>query len=175
MGLKALILAAALAVAPAAALAQAEPPAVACSASDAALPAPLAGWPHKTPVAAAASLAGLARAQVAVGEAAQVRLRPTPDVAYPLQPEKPGGTVSYGGLAAFSVAEAGDYRVALSGGAWIDVIAGGRAVESTAHGHGPACSTIRKMVDFPLKPGRYVLQISASAGPDLGLMIVHRP
>ncbi|MDR3513526.1 MAG: homogentisate 1,2-dioxygenase [Caulobacteraceae bacterium] len=177
MTLKAWTLAAALAALPLAAEAQMaqEAPPAACPAADASLLPALAGWPHKAAVAGATSAAGLSNARLTVGEAARVSLHPTPEVAYPLQPEKPGGSVSHGGLVEFSVAAAGDYQVALSSGAWIDVVAKGQAVVSTAHGHGPACSTIRKMVDFSLQPGRYVLQISANADPDLGLMIVRRP
>ena len=100
-----------------------------------------------------------------------VSLLPTPSVHYPLQPEKPGGSVSHGGLLGFTITEAGTYRIALGSAAWIDVVRGGKPVTSTAHGHGPACSTIRKMVDFPLMPGRYILQVSANAGAGLPVLV----
>ena len=38
----------------------------------------------------------------------------------------------------------------LSAGAWIDVVKDGAQVASSAHGHGPACSTLRKQVAFEL-------------------------
>jgi hypothetical protein len=54
------------------------------------------------------------------GKAAAVALLPTPEVHYPLRPEKPGGSVSHGGLLALEVARAGTYRVAIgSGPGWM--------------------------------------------------------
>mgnify|MGYP001054763883 CR=1 FL=1 len=148
----------------------------ACSAeAKPALPAALAGWATPAPLAAAADHDGLARATLAPGKAATVTLLPTPTVHYPLQPEKPGGSVSHGGLLAFAIARAGNYRIALGSGAWIDVVRDGKAVVSTAHGHGPACSTIRKMVDFSLEPGDYVLQVSANAAAELAVLIAPLP
>ncbi|ABE63535.1 hypothetical protein Nham_2757 [Nitrobacter hamburgensis X14] len=63
------------------------------------------------------------------------------------------------------VREAGTYRVALDSAAWIDLVRGRQAVISIAHGHGPACTGIRKIVDFPLAPGLYTLQIAANGQP----------
>ena len=82
---------------------------------------------------------------------------------------------SHGGLVGFSVTEAGTYRVALGSGAWIDVVRGGKAAASTAHGHGPACSGVRKTVDFPLTPGRYILQIAGNGTPSIAVMVTRLP
>jgi homogentisate 1,2-dioxygenase len=65
--------------------------------------------------------------------------------------------------------------VALGSGAWIDVLKGKAAMASVAHGHGPDCSGIRKMVDFRLSPGRYTLQIAANGEQTLPLMIARLP
>jgi len=120
---------------------------------------------------------GEARRQpaLAVGQAADVTLLPTPKVRYPLRPEKPGGSVSYGGLIGVDVKDAGTYRVALSSGAWIDLIRDGKAVISVAHGHGPACTGVRKMVDFPLTPGRYTLQLGANGEAQMKVLVVRLP
>ena len=67
------------------------------------------------------------------------------------------------------------YRIALGSGAWIDLISNGKPVISIAHGHGPACTGIRKMVDFDLKPGHYTLQISANADQQTSLLIAPLP
>ena len=71
----------------------------------------------------------------------------------------------------FQVARAGTYRVALGTSAWIDVVRAGRALPSQAHGHGPACTGIRKIVDFRLTPGRYVLQLSGTMATTLPVLI----
>src|SRR3546814_11240362 len=57
------------------------------------------------------------------------------------------------------VKKAGRLIVALDAGAWIDLVRDGAAQKSITHGHGPACSGIRKMVEYDVTPGRYQLQI----------------
>lgn len=146
-------------------------PACPTGASAPALPAELSGWLTPREVKAASNADGLSAAAIKVGEAAETALLQTPTVTYVSRPEKPGGSVSYGGLLQFAVQDAGTYRVALGSGAWIDVLHNGAAVTSTAHGHGPDCSGIRKMVDFALEPGTYVLQLSANAGEKLPVMV----
>lgn len=158
------------------ALAQMEPPAppADCSAAPA-LPADLAGWTARSPLTGASKAGGLSRAALTIGKGVDAALTSTADVRYVVRPEKPGGSVSYGGLFGFTIAEAGTYRVALGSGAWIDVLKDGKAATSSAHGHGPACSGVRKMVDFALEPGRYVLQIAANGTPTLPLLLTRLP
>lgn len=146
-----------------------------CPAGAPLLSSELSGWATQTPLTASADKTGLKTAQLEIGKGAAATLKPTPDVQYLLRPEKPGGSVSYGGLFGLTVTQAGTYRVALGSAAWIDVLAGKKTVASTSHGHGPACSGIRKMVDFALKPGRYTVQIAASETPDLVVMAVKLP
>jgi hypothetical protein len=167
-----LVAASTFSLAPLPVLAQTPP---ACAAMDASLTGEFTGWTSKTDITAATASKALSKAELTVGKAANVALPSTADVKYATQPEKPGGSVSHGGMVAFRIAEAGTYRVALGSGAWIDVLKNGKAIESTAHGHGPECSTIRKVVDFPLTPGRYVLQISANADAQIGVMVARRP
>lgn len=140
----------------------------ACTAP-AVLPAGMEGWsrPHPIKASATAEAAPL----LAVGSAVVARLLPTPKVTYGTRPEHPGGSISNGGILTFEVAEAGRYRVALGSAAWIDVLQGATALPSVAHGHGPACSDIRKMVEFDLQPGRYVLQVAGNGTPSLALMV----
>ena len=147
----------------------------ACTAP-AVLPTELAGW--ATPVArsAASNVSALPNAALVIGQAASVTLAPTPSVAYPLRPEKPGGSVSFGGMLQVVVTTRGTYRVALGSPAWIDLVtAGGAVVVSTAHRHGPTCTGVRKMVDFVLEPGTYTLQISANSSPDSNVLVVLLP
>ena len=151
------------------------PPPVTCAATDRDLPAELAPWTARAPLTTATKPADLSAAVLMPGKAVTARLSHTAQVAYLSQPEKPGGTVSYGGLLALDVVQAGTYRVALGAGPWIDVLKDGQPVTSTAHGHGPACSSVRKMVDFPLTPGRYVIQVSADADPTLAILVARLP
>lgn len=136
-------------------------------------PAELSGWASPRPLDAGRTAA---RATVMpLGVAVAARLPSTRDVRYVVRPEKPGGSVSHGGLFAFVVTTPGRYRVALGSAAWIDVLADGRAATSVAHGHGPDCTGIRKMVDFDLAAGRYVLQVAGNGGADLPLMVAKLP
>ncbi|MEP9359521.1 hypothetical protein [Sphingomonas sp. KR3-1] len=84
---------------------------------------------------------------------------------------KPGKAATIG----FKVETAGIYGVALDQGGWIDLLPGtegGTALESVKHGHGPDCSTIRKIVRFDLKPGVYRLYVSGLSTPKVKAMLV---
>ena len=156
------------------ALAQTPAPAPDCS-RPAPLTGELAGWTAKAPITSAANEATLSAAALTIGKSHEAALLKTPQVAYVLQPEKPGGSVSNGGLFSFSAETAGTYRVALSTAAWIDLIEDGRSLKPATFGHGPDCSGIRKIVDFQLKPGKHTLQISANADPKMVLMVTKKP
>lgn len=134
---------------------------------------PLAAWTKPVPLAAGADRDRAV--PLSVGQAARVTLLPTPRIDYPVQPEKPGAPTSHGGLIAITVPQAGIYRVALGSGAWIDLVREGKAVASTAHGHGPDCTGVRKIVDFPLLPGRYTLQLAASGTPQITVLVARLP
>ncbi|MFC0684566.1 homogentisate 1,2-dioxygenase [Novosphingobium clariflavum] len=153
------------------------PSPIACPAVPAPLPGELAAWNRRVPLAAAQDPA--AAALLAPGVAIDAALIPSPQVRYALAPKKPGASASFGGLYRFSVATAGHYRVALGAAAWIDVIpapaASAASLPSIAHGHGPDCSGIRKMVDFALEPGDYLLQIAASPDATLPLLVTPLP
>jgi hypothetical protein len=166
----------ALGLLPVAASAQEMPPAKAnCAAMDQSLPADLSAWTAQTPLAAAANPAGLAKAALTPGKAITADLAQTSAVTFVTQPERPGGSVSHGGMFALRIDKAGTYVIGLGSGAWIDVLKDGKPLTSMAHSPGPACSTLRKMVDYPLERGRYVLQISANADAKLPILLAKRP
>jgi len=146
-----------------------------CPATPAPLPAELAGWQARVPLAAAGDAGALGGATLTVGKGADVALLPTPQVKFPLRPEHPGGSVSHAGLLAFTVTQAGTYRVGIGSSAWIDVVRDGKAVTSIKHGHGPDCSGIHKMVDFPLTPGAYVLEIAGNGTASLPVLVTQLP
>ena len=166
-------IAAAILASPIASQAQNAQPA--CAETDKSLPAEMAGWLKKTDVGAAARTADLANGQLPVGQAVTATLHHMPEVTFAIPPEKPSDASGFGGLLALTIKDAGTYRVAVGTGAWIDVVKDGKATPTSAHGHGPDCSTIRKVVDFPLQPGRYVVQISAKTDPSIALMVWRQP
>jgi hypothetical protein len=161
---------------PATSSALAPPPPVAPSCTVRAEPTgPLAPWSHPIPFSPAADIRQLPAAALPIGRAVDLALIPTPQVHFRVRSEKPGGPVTYGGMIMFNVRQAGTYRVALGSGAWIDMVSGSNAVASVSHGHGPACSTIHKMVDFPLMPGRYTLQIGGNTAQRTKVLVVRLP
>lgn len=89
---------------------------------------------------------------------------------------RPGVTIpaTPGTAVTIEIAGAGTYGVAIDTGAWIDVSRDGQALRSTAHGHGPACSTIRKIVDFQLEPGRYTILLSRTEAATVRLLVIRR-
>jgi hypothetical protein len=131
------------------------------AAAQPACPAPPVAGTHVELKAAIAS-PELGPARLMLDQAATVTLHPGNDVRFVIAPEKPGAAGSFGGMLAVDVREAGTYQVALSAGAWLDMVQDGAAVASTAHEHGAECSGLRKMVSFPLKPGRHVIQLSGN-------------
>ncbi|WP_375381321.1 homogentisate 1,2-dioxygenase [uncultured Sphingomonas sp.] len=142
-----------------------------CPATPAALPPELAGWAAAVPITAASMPGELALATIVPGRGVRATLSPVAKVSYPVAPAHAGEPGTSGGLFAFAVTKSGTYRVALGAGPWIDMVRDGRFVASSAHGRGPACSPVRKMVDFTLTPGRYLLQVSGNKAPTLALMI----
>jgi hypothetical protein len=161
-----LALAAAMFATPA--LAQSAAPPAAC-------PAELGAWSTKVSARAAATTGNVSKAQLVVGKAVTATLLDTPKVKFPLRPEQPGGSVSHGGLFNLTIAEAGTYRIALSGRPWIDVVRDGKGLESSAHGGAGGCTGIVKLVDFPLTAGTYLIQISGSGDAQLGVLVAKKP
>jgi hypothetical protein len=72
------------------------------------------------------------------------------------------------------IVEVGTYGIAIDQGAWIDVARDGATLTSNGHGHGPACSSIRKIVDFQLRPGRYTITLSRTQAPSVRLLVIRR-
>lgn len=151
------------------------PAAPACATMDAALPAGFADWNGKAALTTATGEADIAKPGIALGKGYEASLLNTPKVAFSVQPEKPGGSVAFAGLFTFTVETAGAYTVALSTPAWIDVLEDGKAVSPTSFGHGPECTSVRKMVVFALKPGKHVLQVSGNADPKMKLLVAKKP
>ena len=145
-------------------------PASACPATPAPLPTEFAGW--KVMTATDAATGADASPSLQIGTSAKVTLRPTPQLHFAATMKHSGEPASFGGLLAFTVAKAGRYHVALGTPAWIDVVRAGATLPSVAHGHGPDCSGIRKMVDFDLAPGSYLLQIAGNEVPTVAVMVV---
>jgi len=128
------------------------------------LPAEWAGW--ATPKAAPADGA------LMPGKAYIVTLSPMADVPITAFDGKELPEGSRGAVFNLVIRQAGTYRVTVGDPMWIDLIGPEGVVESTAHAHGPDCSGLGKMVDFPLKQGAYRLELSAAEVPTSAVMAI---
>jgi len=93
---------------------------------------------------------------------------------YGIAPERKPDVYKFGGMIPIEFKKAGRLIVALDAGAWIDLVRDGAVVKSVTHGHGPACSGIRKMVEFDVTQGRYQLQIVNAPTASIHAMAVLR-
>ncbi|HTN15113.1 MAG TPA: hypothetical protein VL094_09930 [Sphingomonadaceae bacterium] len=127
------------------------------------VPAEWAGWESPSPAPQDGA--------IAAGTAWRFTLAPVEQV--PLTgfdgKELPEG--SMGAVLTFTAPVEGTYLITVGDPMWIDVIGPDGVVESSAHGHGPDCSGIGKIVYFPLKPGAYRLELSAAQVDTSRLMI----
>ncbi|PYF08685.1 hypothetical protein C8J30_11113 [Rhodobacter viridis] len=153
---------------------QGQAPAPKCPEEAQPIPEELSGWTARSPIIAAADPAHLGAAMLHLGKGADATLLPTPEVTYAVRPVKPGGKVSSGGMFEITLDHAGVYRVALDTRAWIDVVVAGKPTESLGHSGGPACSGMRKIVDYALPAGTHVIQLSAAEAKASAILVTER-
>lgn len=139
------------------------------------LPPDLAAWAKRDArIAAVATAERLGDAVVPVGRAVEVDLLPTPSVSFVIRPANPGGSVARGGMFRLEIAKAATYHVAVGARSWLDVVVAGKAAEAVAHGGGPACAGIRKVVDYDLPIGTHVLMVAASDAAVTTLLVAEK-
>ncbi|MBX3560929.1 MAG: hypothetical protein KF780_03855 [Sphingomonas sp.] len=123
---------------------------------------------------AADAQAGGRQGRISLGRVTWIALSPVETLTWARAPERvpPAGTK--GAIAVVEIAEEGSYAIALSDGAWVDVVAPTGHVRSAGHGHGPACSGVRKVVDYRLAPGSYHIQLSGAEADRLRILVLRR-
>jgi hypothetical protein len=132
-----------------------------CTAMDANLPAPLAAW-----VTPGQGLPGDDSRPIVFKSLDPANLE-TPGKQS--EPAQTGGVVRYH----YRITKPGIYGIALDQPGWIELAPkGGAALASVQHGHGPECSTIRKIVRFDLKAGDYTLTLTKLTKPQAKVMLV---
>jgi hypothetical protein len=153
----------------------AEPP-PGCKAWDSDLPAAWAPWAQAAvPVTAGVVPANAATALAPVGRKVSITLAPAKTVRMAVEtPDADPPPNAHKGILALHVPADGVYWVALSESLWVDVVASDKIVESSDHGPGPHCASVRKAVQFPLKAGDAFIQLSDNNGPKVDLMVVRQ-
>lgn len=144
--------------------------------SDRNLPADLAGWAASPVRLEAGRGAGAAPPRLPVGVVADVALHPAAEVTLHAAPEQVRTPEApHAGMLEIDVPAKGVWRVSASTALWIDLVGPGGRQASAAFGNLAPCTGIRKVVEFPLEPGLYVLQLSGNPGPATKVMVSPRP
>ena len=140
-------------------------------AKEAVLPNELLAWKTLSFVGSAKNSGELTDATLTLDKASYVGLHPTPKIKYVARPMNEGGSVSFGGIFQIEIKESGVYRVVLGNASWIDMVKDGKPAQSISHLGGPENSGIRKMVDYNLQSGTYVLQLAAGADSSTAVLV----
>lgn len=146
------------------------------SVSDANLPPGFKAWAGQGAKLAAADGATDAMPSLALEKAATIRLHKQGVVRFrapPGQSRMPQDP--HAGIMAVEIPSAGRWRVSASAPVWIDVVGPAGMVQSVSHGRMAPCTSIRKVVEFDLQPGRHWIQLSGNPGPQLRLMVSRAP
>jgi len=139
----------------------------------AATPAPVCAAPVAPPAGLEAwSAVPTSGPALNVGAPTSLDLRPVADMSFGVAPERAPAPGTFAGAYPLTITKGGTYRVALSAGAWIDLVDQDRkALKTVAHTEGAACSGIRKVVDFAIAPGNYTLQLSSAKAAPMKILI----
>ena len=107
------------------------------------------------------------------GAAYTLTLLPLDEAHLPLPPErKPKMTSSTAGHVAFAAPPAaGAYQIAVSVGAWIDIVQDGGYVHPTAFSGASDCPGVRKSIRFDLAAKPFTVQISGTTAPATALLV----
>ncbi len=117
--------------------------AASCRTYDTALPRPLAGWTRLGRTLDTGRAVTLAAGR---GKAAATNVR---------------------------IRKAGVFGIAVDQDGWVDLHQGrGKALKMASENRGPACSTIRKVIRYRLKPGTYRVEVRQLQAPRVKLMLV---
>lgn len=144
--------------------------------SDSNLPPAFSAWAKPPAVGDAAADAAAPRAELLPDQPIALRLRPTAEVVFVHQPGQMRKVDNaHAGLVSVRVPAAGTWRIAASGPVWIDLIGPAGPVASTGHGRMAPCTSLRKVVEFPLPAGRWLVQLNGNPGPQLRLMLSRAP
>ena len=73
-----------------------------------------------------------------------------------------------------TIRKAGTFGIAVDQQAWVDIYRGrGKPLDMASESRGPACSTIRKIVRYNLRPGTYRVTVTNMTAGRAKVMLVH--
>jgi hypothetical protein len=128
------------------------------------------------PVAVTAAAAPGGAPVLTVDKLYDVALSPQAKVSFVLAPAKKAlADGAFAGLVTLHIPSAGKYRVSMSEGFWIDVIADGRFAPTDDFTGLRECRAPRKIVQYPLPAGDLVLQFSNTNSATVRVTVTAAP
>jgi hypothetical protein len=113
------------------------------------------------PMAVTAATAAGPAATLDLDKLYEITLTPQSKVSFVLAPEKKAlADGAFAGMVSIHIPSSGKYRVSLSEGFWIDVIADGKFVPTDDFTGAHECHAPRKIVQYALSAGNLILQFS---------------
>jgi hypothetical protein len=105
-----------------------------------------------------------------------ITLTPQDKVSFVLAPAKKAlADGAFAGMVTLHIPRAGKYRVAMSEGFWIDVIADGKFAPTDDFTGGHECRAPRKIVQYPLPAGDLTLQFSNTNSANVRVTVTAAP
>jgi hypothetical protein len=105
-----------------------------------------------------------------------ISLTPQDKVNFVMAPAKKAlADGAYAGMVKLHIPTAGKYRVSMSDGFWIDVITAGKFAPTDDFTGGHECRAPRKIVQYPLPAGDFVLQFSNATSPSVKVTVTATP
>lgn len=133
----------------------------------------LASWNKPLIVKTSQTIANLKQANpVPISQTVEASLFPARSVEFPVSPQERGGSVSFAGTLKFDITKKSTYRIITNGRPWVEIVQNGKIIDSTKHQHGEKCWGMEKVLDFPLTPGRYVIELTANGKETIKFMII---
>lgn len=105
-----------------------------------------------------------------------ITLTPQDKVSFMLAPAKKAlADGAFAGMVTLHIPSPGKYRVSMSEGFWIDVIADGKFAPTDDFTGGHACQAPRKIVQYPLPAGDLTLQFSNTNSASVRVTVTAAP
>lgn len=132
-------------------------------------------WPVDGEIAAlrASNIAAAASAShLAVPFTVALTLVPPAQAALPKAPERAPKSETFAGYVTVGSVSAGHYTVALSEGAWVDLVQNGEYIKPKAFSGVQGCDGIRKVLQFELGNAPFDLQITGAAKAKITIAVM---
>ncbi len=128
------------------------------------------------PVSVTAAMAAGPAPTLDVDKLYEITLSPQNKVSFVLAPEKKAlADGAFAGMVSLHIPSSGKYRVSLSEGFWIDVIADGKFAPTDDFTGAPECHAPRKIVQYVLAAGNLTLQFSNTNSATVRVTVTAAP